>query len=84
VRWKKLGRRWARVYEELIGHTVTLLIVIFGFWVVGVWGHYWMGSKRLFGVIPWEWLIDAADLYAFVLLAYTGTTQAIRAYRDEP
>jgi hypothetical protein len=83
VRWQELVRRWGRVYEEIIGHIVTMLIVIFGFYLVGSWSHFLWGDKKLFGAVPWGWMIDAADVYAFIAFVYSGTTQAIRAYKGE-
>ncbi len=82
MRWRELVRRWGRVYEELVGHIVTMFIVIFGFWAVESWAHYLLGShKLLFSIIPWSWLMDAAHVYAFAAFVYSGTTQAIRAYK---
>jgi len=84
VRWRELIGRWGRVYEELIGHIVTMVIVILGFWIVESWAHFLLGGRKLlFSIIPWSWLMDAAHVYAFVAFVYSGTTQAIRAYKGE-
>ena len=84
LRVRKLTARWARVIEELVGHIFAMAVVILGFYLISAWTAFLMGYNRLlFGVVPWHWLIDAADAYTFVAFVIAGTRMSIKAYKDE-
>jgi hypothetical protein len=84
MRWDLLHGRWGRVYEEIVGHVVAMLLVLSGFYLVEAWVHYlWGNSRLLFGVVPWTWLIDAADVFTFVAFVASGIRMSIKAYNGD-
>lgn len=82
---RRKGRfyRWGKVAEEISGHTLLMCLVFVCFWLVEhLIDLLWPGEKLLFGILPFKWLIDLADLFTFLIFSYVGGVSSYHAYRD--
>jgi hypothetical protein len=80
----KYSRRWLNVYEELVGHAFAMALVLISFWMIeALYNLLWGSERLLFGFLPFHWVIDAADFFAFLAFSYAGIISSIRAFRGE-
>jgi hypothetical protein len=77
--------RWTRIYEEFVGHLITMMLVLASFRCIEWLYHLlWSDDRILLGFIRFSWLIDIADLFAFIAFVISGTMSLINAYREKP
>jgi hypothetical protein len=76
--------RWVRAAEEIAGHLLIIILLLVSFRVVEfVFDFLWGSNALLFNLVPFKWLIQAADVSMFVAFVYAGGRSALRAYRGD-
>jgi|SoiMetStandDraft_2_1073263.scaffolds.fasta_scaffold594998_1 hypothetical protein len=77
-------RRWVRAVEEIAGHLIVVIALLFSFRIVEwVFDFLWGSNALLFDLVPFKWLIQGADVAMFLAFVYAGGRSALRAYQGD-
>jgi len=78
--WKT---RVARAVQEIVAHLIVTLALLLSFKVVDlVYEFLWGKDALVFGLVPFKWLIQIADVCLLVVLGYTGVRSFYKAYKE--
>lgn len=74
--------RWVRAVEEIAGHLIVVIALLLSFRIVEwVFDLLWGRDALLFDLVPFKWLIQAADVALFVSFVYVGGRSALQAFK---
>lgn len=79
-----MATRLVQACLELLGHGIVMTVMLIMFRGIELVVHILWGTERkLYGFLPFSYMIDTADLLIFWSLLYCGISAAVRAYRGE-